>query len=114
MAILDLVNVILKPHKRGPGPKAGWPGKAVADVRPIRAKLEIEGRTRHPAMFNLAIGSKLRGCNRRMNGRFAPKAALRAATARGNVSSTTTIFFWLNDTSRTQQMVRPDAGSPRL
>ena len=46
-----------------------------------------------------------------VNGSFAPKAALRAATARGNVSSTTTIFFWLNDTSRTQQMVRPDAGS---
>ena len=39
------------------------------------------------------------------------KRSLRAATARGNVSSATTIFFWLNDTSRGQQMVRPDAGS---
>src|SRR4051812_35418630 len=39
------------------------------------------------------------------------KRPLRAATARRNVSSATTIFFWLNDTSRAQQMVRPDAGS---
>jgi hypothetical protein len=84
MAILDLVNVILKPHKRGPGPKASWPGKAVADVRPIRATLEIEGRARHPAMFNLAIGSKLRGCNRRMNRRFAPVPAVRYLTGRSN------------------------------
>jgi len=48
MAIPDLVSLVLKPHKRGPGPKASWPGKAVADVGPIRAKLEIEGRARDP------------------------------------------------------------------
>jgi integrase len=29
----------------------------------IRAKLQIEGRTRDLAMFNLAIDSKLRGCD---------------------------------------------------
>ena len=65
MAILNLVNVILKPHKRGPWTESELAGaKPSHDVRPIRAKLEIEGRARHPAMFNLAIGSKLRGCNR--------------------------------------------------
>jgi hypothetical protein len=29
----------------------------------IRTKLQIEGRARDLAMFNLAIGSKLRGCD---------------------------------------------------
>ena len=29
----------------------------------IRSKLQIEGRTRDLAMFNLAIDSKLRGCD---------------------------------------------------
>jgi|SRR5947209_1377273 len=29
----------------------------------IRTKLQIAGRTRDPAMFNLAIDSKLRGCD---------------------------------------------------
>ena len=29
----------------------------------IRTKLQIEGRTRDLAMFNLAIDSKLRGCD---------------------------------------------------
>src|SRR5688572_2257382 len=29
----------------------------------IRTKLQIEGRARDVAMFNLAIGSKLRGCD---------------------------------------------------
>src|SRR5215831_4899359 len=32
------------------------------DVWSIRSKLQIEGRTRDLAMFNLAIDSKLRGC----------------------------------------------------
>jgi hypothetical protein len=30
----------------------------------IRTKLQIEGRTRDLAMFNLAIDSQLRGCDR--------------------------------------------------
>ncbi len=29
----------------------------------IRTKLQVEGRTRDLAMFNLAIDSKLRGCD---------------------------------------------------
>ena len=32
-------------------------------VWPIRTKLQVEGRTRDLAMFNLAIDSKLRGCD---------------------------------------------------
>jgi hypothetical protein len=32
-------------------------------VLSIRTKLQIEGRTRDLAMFNLAIDSKLRGCD---------------------------------------------------
>src|SRR5271167_2005262 len=32
-------------------------------VRAIRTKLQVEGRTRDIAMFNLAIDSKLRGCD---------------------------------------------------
>jgi integrase len=45
--------------------KADW-GKATAatqTVWSIRTKLQIEGRTRDLAMFNLAIDSKLRGCD---------------------------------------------------
>jgi len=33
------------------------------DVWSIRTKLQIQGRTRDLAMFNLAIDSKLRGCD---------------------------------------------------
>ena len=33
------------------------------DVGSIRAKLQVEKRTRDLAMFNLAIDSKLRGCD---------------------------------------------------
>src|SRR5438132_14048238 len=32
-------------------------------VRSIRTKLQVEGRARDLAMFNLAIDSKLRGCD---------------------------------------------------
>jgi len=35
----------------------------VQHVWPIRAKLKMAGRTRDLAMFNLAIDSKLRGCD---------------------------------------------------
>jgi hypothetical protein len=36
---------------------------AAAHVWSIRTKLQIEGRARDLAMFNLAIDSKLRGCD---------------------------------------------------
>jgi integrase len=38
-------------------------GHAVQMQRRIRTKLQIEGRARDLAMFNLAIDSKLRGCD---------------------------------------------------
>jgi len=62
----DQVNATLKP-KRGP-----WNQGKLTGAKPplrskhvwsIRTKLQIEGRTRDLAMFNLAIDSKLRGCN---------------------------------------------------
>jgi len=40
--------------KAAPRPKHVWS---------IRTKLQIEGRARDLAMFNLAIDSKLRGCD---------------------------------------------------
>jgi len=42
----------------GPKPPL-WP----SHVWSIRTKLQIEGRTRDLALFNLAIDSKLRGCD---------------------------------------------------
>ena len=33
------------------------------DVWTIRVRLQLEGRKRHLALFNLAIDSKLRGCD---------------------------------------------------
>ena len=62
----DQVNATLKP-KRVP-----WNQGKLTGAKPplrskhvwsIRTKLQIEGRTRDLAMFNLAIDSKLRGCN---------------------------------------------------
>ena len=54
-------------HKRVPWNKGKATG-AKPPLRPkhvwsIRTKLQIEGRTRDLAMFNLAIDSKLRGCD---------------------------------------------------
>jgi hypothetical protein len=54
-----------------PGQSGIFKGKlteAMPPLRPkhvwsIRTKLQIEGRTRDLAMFNLAIDSKLRGCD---------------------------------------------------
>jgi hypothetical protein len=43
-----------------PGPK---PPLRPGHVWVIRAKLQLEKRIRHLAMFNLAIDSKLRGCD---------------------------------------------------
>src|SRR6266853_670046 len=61
------VKVTLMPHKRVPWNKGKLTG-AKPPLRPkhvwsIRTKLQIEGRVRDLAMFNLAIDSKLRGCD---------------------------------------------------
>jgi integrase len=63
----DQVNAIPAPHKRVPWNKGKVTG-AKPPLRPkhvwsIRTKLQIEGRPRDLAMFNLAIDSKLRGCD---------------------------------------------------
>src|SRR6202165_4189582 len=67
MTMQDPVNVPPTPHKRVPWNKGKITG-AKPPLRPkhvwsIRATLQIEGRTRDLAMFNLAIDSKLRGCD---------------------------------------------------
>jgi hypothetical protein len=63
----DQVNATRAPLKRVP-----WNKGKVTGVKPplrpkhvwsIRTKLQIEGRSRDLAMFNLAIDSKLRGCD---------------------------------------------------
>jgi integrase len=66
MAMQDQVNATPVP-KRVPWNKGKLTG-AKPPLRPkhvwsIRTKLQIEGRTRDLAMFNLAIDSKLRGCD---------------------------------------------------
>ena len=62
----DQVNAIPAPHKRAPWNKGKVTG-AKPPLRPhvwsIRTKLQIEGRARDLAMFNLAIDSNLRGCD---------------------------------------------------
>jgi len=65
--MLDQVNATPSPHKRLPWNKGKLTG-AKPPLRPkhvwsIRTKLQIEGRIRDLAMFNLAIDSKLRGCD---------------------------------------------------
>jgi integrase len=66
MAMQDQVNASPTP-KRVPWNKGKLTG-AKPPLRPkqvwsIRTKLQIEGRARDLAMFNLAIDSKLRGCD---------------------------------------------------
>lgn len=63
----DEVIVTPTSHKRAPWNKGKLTG-AKPPLRPkhvwaIRTKLQIEGRVRDLAMFNLAIDSKLRGCD---------------------------------------------------
>ena len=63
----DQVNATPTPVKRVPWNKGKVTG-AKPPLRPkhvwsIRTKLQIEGRARDLAMFNLAIDSKLRGCD---------------------------------------------------
>jgi hypothetical protein len=66
MAMHDQLIATLKP-KRVPWNKGKLTG-AKPPLRPknvwtIRTKLQMEGRARDLAMFNLAIDSKLRGCD---------------------------------------------------
>ena len=63
----DLEDPISQASRREPWNK-GKPTGAKPPLRPknvwsIRSNLQIEGRTRDLAMFNLAIDSKLRGCD---------------------------------------------------
>ena len=63
----EQVNATAASHKLVPWNKGKLIG-AKPPLRPkhvwsIRTKLQIEGRTRDLAMFNLAIDSKLRGCD---------------------------------------------------
>ena len=65
--MLERVNIAPTPQKRLPWNKGKLTG-AKPPLRPkhvwsIRTKLQIEGRARDLAMFNLAIDSKLRGCD---------------------------------------------------
>src|ERR1700730_11965954 len=67
MTMQDKVIVTPTSHKRVPWNKGKLTG-AKPPLRPkhvwyIRTKLQIEGRVRDLAMFNLAIDSKLRGCD---------------------------------------------------
>src|SRR5437588_12442885 len=63
----DQVNTAPTPQKGLPWNKAkltrAKPPLPPKHVWAIRTKLQIEGRTRDLAMFNLAIDSKLRGCD---------------------------------------------------
>src|ERR1700732_140247 len=60
-------NSVLSPPKRAPWNKGkligAKPPLLARHVWSIRTKLQIEKRTRDLAMFNLAIDSKLRGCD---------------------------------------------------
>ena len=63
----DEVIATSTPQKRVPWNKGRLTG-ATPPLQPkhvwaIRSKLQIEGRVRDLAMFNLAIDSKLRGCD---------------------------------------------------
>jgi integrase len=67
MTMQDQVNAMPTSHKRLPWNK-GKLTRAKPPLRPkhvwsIRTKPQIEGRARDLAMFNLAIDSKLRGCD---------------------------------------------------
>src|SRR5437667_6037017 len=63
----DLENAIATANRRRPWNKGKLTGAKPPlrskHVWSIRTKLQIEGRVRDLAMFNLAIDSKLRGCD---------------------------------------------------
>jgi hypothetical protein len=65
------------------GPK---PPLRPSHVWAIRAKLDLEKRTRDLAMFNLAIASKLRGCDL-VALRLEDVAPNRYAKDRGNIAT---------------------------
>src|SRR3954470_15341951 len=80
MTMQDQVNAVTAP-KRVPWNKGKLTG-AKPPLRPkpvwsIRTKLQIEGRARDLAMFNLAIDSKLRGCDVAAGGYTADRATVR-------------------------------------
>src|SRR6201982_1571725 len=67
MTMQDQLDATPTPHKRVP-----WNKGKVTGAKPplrskhvwsIRTKLQVEGRVRDLALFNLAIDSKLRGCD---------------------------------------------------
>src|SRR6266498_1889562 len=67
MTMQDTVNAVPTASKRWPWNKGKLTG-AKPPLRPkhvwsIRTKLQVEGRKRDLALFNLAIDSKLRGCD---------------------------------------------------
>src|SRR5216684_407079 len=67
MTMQNTENAVPTASKRMPWNKGKLTG-AKPPLRPrhvwsIRSKLQLEGRTRDLAMFNLAIDSKLRGCD---------------------------------------------------
>src|SRR3981081_4853869 len=67
MTMQDQVITNRAPHRRVPWDKGKLTGQK-PPLRPkhvwsIRTKLQIEGNMRDLAMFNLAIDSKLRGCD---------------------------------------------------
>src|ERR1700752_2082343 len=67
MTMHDYENTITTTHEHMPSNKGKLAG-ANPPLRPkhvwsIRTKLQIDGRLRDLAMFNLAIDSKLRGCD---------------------------------------------------
>src|ERR1700745_2952088 len=67
MTMQDQLDATPTPHKRVPWNKGKVTG-AKPPLRPkhvwsIRTRLQVEGRVRDLAMFNLAIDSKLRGCD---------------------------------------------------
>jgi integrase len=67
MTMQDQANATPAPHKRVPRNKGkvtgAKPPLRSKHVWSIRTKLQIEGRARDLAMFNLAIDSKLPGCD---------------------------------------------------
>src|SRR5712692_5075908 len=67
MTMQNTENAVPTASKRMPWNKGKLTG-AKPPLRPkhvwsIRTRLQVEGRTRDLAMFNLAIDSKLRGCD---------------------------------------------------
>jgi hypothetical protein len=57
------VNACKTPVEQREADRLEAPGLGTNDVGSIVIKLRVEERTRDSAMFNLAIHSKLRGCD---------------------------------------------------